>query len=180
MDSRFPGSIVRRIPTGMKRPTKVTTTVFVPATQYNEMVDIVDWLMQNAITNVGEGLEAPTGVYGRSVSASGLSFWAKITGSAADGTNRWKYAWAEVEPPANGYGTWIATGRTGTTTTNPARNTVENMNAATGTQGNGVDVANFSGTFAMQPAPANVIVRMYVTRGKMWFEYPNAVDGACE
>jgi hypothetical protein len=111
------------------------------------------------------------------------SFWAKITGSAADGTNRWKYAWQEVTPPtAGGYGTWVNGSRSGTTTTNPARNTVENYNSGSGLQGNGVDITNLSGTsFTLKAVPSNAaIVRMYVATGYYWFQYENAVDGTCE
>jgi hypothetical protein len=123
-------------------------------------------------------------------SSGGGEFWGKITGNAADGDNRYKYAWSEVYKSAAGYGGWAVKsgGRSGTTSTNPARNVIENPNAATGTQGNGVDVANLLGTFALKPCPANAIVRMSAVRfdndGTMtteyWFAHENAIDGECE
>ena len=116
-------------------------------------------------------------------------FWAEITGSAADGTNRFKYAWSEVYKSSAGYGGWatLPGGRSGTTTTNPARNTIEDVNGASGTLGNGVAVANLDTddyTFTLSAAPSGTIVRMReVAQGsntEYWFQYENGVDGGCD
>lgn len=114
------------------------------------------------------------------------SFWAKITGSAANGDNRWKYAWAEQRRTANGVQDQPG-GRSGTTDARFALNSVEMFNAATGVQGNGIDVDGdaFAG-FAIQPAVTNgTVVRMHLEADDegnpaYTFQYENGVDGECE
>jgi len=122
--------------------------------------------------------------------SSTRGFWALVGANTSDGANRWKYAWQEAELSADGYGNWQAkaNGRSGTTTTNPARNTLENMNSDTGTQGNGVDADNLDTTnytFTIQPCPNGAVVWMRplrATDGTMtyWFQYANGVDGGCD
>jgi len=111
-------------------------------------------------------------------------FWAKLTGSSADGTNRWSYSFTEVYKTTAGYGGWatLSGGRTGT-----ARNTIEDGNTGSGTLGNGVAVSNLDTddyTFTLQPAPDDVIVRVReVDHGgstEYWFQYENGVDGSCD
>ena len=120
-------------------------------------------------------------------------FWASITASAADGTNRWKYAFSEVYKSSAGYGGWatLSGGRSGSVSTDPARNTIEDMNTGADghIEGNGVDPANLdpvgtgSDTFAIMPCTAGNIVWMrQVARGgsvEYWFSYENGVDGDC-
>jgi hypothetical protein len=123
-------------------------------------------------------------------SDSSKSFWAEIGASpAADGTNRFKYAWTEVYKSGAGYGNWstLTGGRSGTTGTNPARNTIEDTNSGSGTLGNGVAVANLDTddfTFTLSAAPSGAIVRMFeVVQGtsiEYWFAYENGVDGTCD
>lgn len=115
------------------------------------------------------------------------SFWAKITSSAADGTNKWKYAWTEQERTASGWQDKTG-GRSGTTTTGFAINGLEASNSDAGVQGNSVDV---DGTIfddntglEVRPVEGNPVVRMWVdidTSGDpaYTFEYVNAVDGEC-
>ena len=112
-------------------------------------------------------------------------FWASITGNATDGTNRWKYAFSEVYKSSAGYGGWatLSGGRSGTTSTNSARNTIEDMNtgADSHVEGNGVDPANLdpagtgSDTFSMMPCTSgNVVWIREVDRGgttEYWFSY---------
>ncbi|MBT3201530.1 MAG: hypothetical protein HN350_16635 [Phycisphaerales bacterium] len=121
------------------------------------------------------------------------AFWASITGSAADGANRWKYAFSEVYKSSAGYGGWatLSGGRSGTTSTNPARNSIEDMNtgADSHVEGNGVDPANLdpaatgSDTFSLMPCTSGNIVQMrQVDCGsavEYWFSYENGVDGDC-
>ena len=120
-------------------------------------------------------------------------FWAEITGNATDGTNRWKYAFSEAHKTSAGYGGWatLGGGRSGTTGSGPARNTIEDMNtgADAHVEGNGVDPANLdpaetgSDTFAIMPCTSGNIVRMHeVDRSgttEYWFSYENGVDGDC-
>lgn len=119
-------------------------------------------------------------------------FYARITDSAAVNAttdpNRFTYSWTEVAKTVAGYGAsaWTAKtgGRTGVkTAATAARNTIEAYNATTGTLGNGVAIANLSGTFKIKPAPANAVVQMFpVTVAgatEYWFTYENAIDGAC-
>jgi len=121
------------------------------------------------------------------------SFWAKIDGNAADGTNRWKYAWTEVYKSSAGYGGWatLSGGRSGTTSSGPARNTIEDMNTGADAHvvGNGVDPANLdpaqtgSDTFEIMPCTTGNIVRIHeVLQGsnvEYWFSYENGVNGDC-
>ncbi|HUX15564.1 MAG TPA: hypothetical protein VMW52_03775 [Phycisphaerae bacterium] len=95
-------------------------------------------------------------------------FWARITASTladSPAANRWLYAFVEVTKATAGYGGWTSRdgGRTGATGNKPARNVLEDGNAATGIQMNG-------------PAPAGAIVRMHAIRVngqfEYWFGYP--------
>lgn len=115
------------------------------------------------------------------------SFWAKITGNAADGTNKWKYAWTEQQRTASGWQD-LSGGRTGTTTTGFAVNGIEANNDGTGIQGNSVDI---DGTIfddntdlEIQPVQGDPVVRMWVDADSSGalaytFEYVNAIDGEC-
>ena len=101
----------------------------------------------------------------------GGTFVAKITSSSKDGSNfRWEYSWTEQEKTALGYDGWSdkTGGLSGVKdTTTAAYNTIEDMNGATGTFGNGatstnLDTADY--TFAVQPAPADALVVMYILK----------------
>jgi hypothetical protein len=117
-------------------------------------------------------------------------FWAAIGTSAADGTNRNKYAWTEQEKSDAGYGGWstLSGGRSGTTGTDPARNTIEDMNGSSGLLGCGVDVDNLTETdvytYTLSPAPSGAIVWMREVDQdgdvEYWFAYENGVDGTCD
>ena len=112
-------------------------------------------------------------------------FWAWASANASDGDNKWSYTFAEIEKTSAGYGGWTALtgGRTGT-----MRNTIEDINAAAGVQGNGVTAANLDTadyTFTIQPLPNSVPVwvREVVVAGaavEYWFSYENGVDGECD
>ena len=130
-----------------------------------------------------------------SILVGGDVFWAEIGASlVADSPaqNRWFYAWAEVQKSAAGYDGWTAVsgGRSGTTTSGPAYNFVEDMNTAADAssptiQGNGVDIdgAAFPSTFDIEACPSGVIVPMYMVSGsagpEYWFSYENGIDGTC-
>ena len=124
---------------------------------------------------------------------TGVQFFAQLTDNvAADAPaqNRWHYAWAERVKTVAGYGGWTAPdpARSGTTTSDPARNLVEDMNNNAGVEGNGVNVANLDTadyTFAIQPIPAGVIVVMHEVvlpdeTKEYWFSVVNGVDGTCD
>lgn len=112
-------------------------------------------------------------------------FWARVTASTADGTNRWTYTFSEVQKTGAGYTGWSirSGGRTGT-----ARNTFEDINDAAGIQGNGINIdgSAFPDNFDIQPIPAGTIV--WVVRvvragsqvAEFWLSYVNAVDGTCD
>jgi hypothetical protein len=119
-------------------------------------------------------------------------FWAEIGSSAAADSpaqNRWKYAWTEVVKSSAAYGGWAArsNGRSGTTSSNPAYNAMEDANSGAGTEMNGVDVdgTDFPSTFSLQPIPSGAIVLMRAAPGvsgglEYWFAMPNGIDGTCE
>jgi len=115
---------------------------------------------------------------------------AVVVSASADGDNRWTYSCRRAHKTAAGYGaaSWTASGDAFT-----ARNLAEVINAATGTQGNGVDAANLDtddATFALQPIPAGAVVwvmRIAVHAASLAGEYwilaggvPNGVDGGCD
>lgn len=110
-------------------------------------------------------------------------FVARITGRTQDGSNkRWTYTFAELSKTSAGYGGWtdLTGGRTGN-----AYNLAEDQNGASGLYGNGVNSANLTGTFDLQPIPTGRRVRItpaYVTDGTLeyWFEAENGIDGECE
>jgi len=111
-------------------------------------------------------------------------FPAQITGSTADGDNRWSYTFKEVAKSGTGYTDWTATDISGN-----ARNLVEVGNSATGVQGNGVDVdgEDFPEGFEIQPCPTGTYVLMYRMLpnvdepvAEYWFGYENGIDGTCD
>lgn len=110
-----------------------------------------------------------------------VSFDARITSSAQDGTNkRWLYDVTEVEPDGDNW-TWNdkSGGRVVT-----ARNRFEVPNGASGLYGNGVSSVNLTGTFDIQPIPNGVIVDVEVRTAAdsttvYWFEAMNGIDGTC-
>jgi len=118
-------------------------------------------------------------------------FHAEITGNATNGTNRWKYAWSEVYKSGAGYGNWSALsgGRSGTTGTNPARNSIEDMNTgvAAHVEGCGVDVDHLDTgdwTFEIMPCTTGNVVWIeevpYGTGFEYWFSHVNSTDGTCD
>ncbi len=157
--------------------------------------------------NVLSGFEgSPDGQPPDSGGGGGAGFWAKITGNNGDpsGTHIWLYSWEEVRKVLQGYpatpGTvdnWATfTGaRSGTTSTDPAYNTIENMNSGADAhvEGNGVDPANLdpaatgSNTFDFKPCTTGNVVWMrpvtFVVDGtsytEYWFSYATGVDGGC-
>ena len=125
-----------------------------------------------AVVRIGPKPPAPEG------------FWAQLTGSSADGTNRWSYSFVEVYKATAGYGGWATKsgGKSGT-----ARNTIEDGNSGSGTLGNGVAVSSLDTddyTFTLQPVPDDRIVWIEeVDQGgtaEYWFQYENGVDGSCD
>ena len=94
----------------MRLPTKAIGTV--KAAQYNELVDIVTALVRGGAgaIRVGPGLQMKQGATDTVVSVDpklvgDTSFWARLTGAAADG-DRWVYSWVEVWKDGDGYGSW--------------------------------------------------------------------------
>jgi hypothetical protein len=152
---------------------------------YNNLVEFVSELV-NEVVNLKRQLL----LLNNSAPAGSNSFLAIIDGSSSDGDNKWKYTWTEVIKNGTGYtaGSFAdrSGGRTGTAENGLyARNLKEYKNAATGTLGNGVAIANLVGTFALKPCPTNNIVRMYTivcTDGTVeyWFDDTFEVDGECD
>lgn len=110
-------------------------------------------------------------------------FWAEIGAATAGGTNKWTYAATEKIPSSGGY-TTLTDGRSIT----GARNSVENSNSATGTQGNSIDIDGTifddNSGLAIQPVEGSPVVWVtrYQTGASAYeyrFEYVNAIDGEC-
>lgn len=122
-----------------------------------------------------------------------VEFWAEITGSVAieGASNQWRYAWKMVHRTAerwkdDDYPDMV--GRKGTTSEGWAINSAEANNAATGTQGNGVDLSAEPFTnnpqAEVKPVRGNPVV--WMRRGTddagevcYTFTYPNVVQGPC-
>lgn len=111
------------------------------------------------------------------------SFWAKITGSTADGDNKWTYAFTEQERTAGGWQN-KTDGRTGS----GAVNSAEANNSGSGVQGNGVDIDGSIFTdnsdLALKPIQGEPVVRMWeealADGTKVYtFTLANAIDGEC-
>ena len=172
----------------------------VTATSLNELVDAVnkfeamtgDGLIRVRRTSGGTVLSIDPDLLGVGRTTVN-SFIAGITGFTSSGSNRWLYAWSEAEKTAAGYAGWtIKTGgRSGTTSTLPAYNFVEDMNSGSGVQGNGVNLANLDTadfTFAIQPAPDGLMAIMHEIKFSIgesnfteyWFGYESGVDGSCD
>lgn len=114
------------------------------------------------------------------------SWIARITGATSLGNNRWSYNWTAVSLTDAGVtAVPAASPRTHATTGyGTARNLAEMGNAATGVQGNGVDVADLTGTLAIRPIPTGRIVQMsgpFGTSGAPFcvFTAENGLQGAC-
>lgn len=110
------------------------------------------------------------------------SDWYSISAATPNGANRWRYTASRVYKDENGYRGWLPD-ESGSYT---LFNGFEDPNGAAGVQGNGVNVANLEGTFALRPITAGVVVRGWkVPVGDLgdmfeyWFFAPNGVDGEC-
>ena len=110
----------------------------------------------------------------------------RITGNLDVDTNQWGYQWREQRKNGVGYGGWEdkPNGRNDGSH-GFAFNFAEQMNSASGVQGNGVNVDDLPGTFALQPVPDGRIVLATIltfTDGtkEVWFDQDNGIGGACE
>jgi hypothetical protein len=161
------------------------------ADDINQFVDAIEELRK---LTVGAGLELHRSSMGTTISllpskVQAGYFWAKITGHVADGTNRWKYTWEEVEKTKAGYtaGAWtkVEGGKEGTAGNGlQARNLSEVINLATGMLGNGVNTSSLVGTFAVIPCPTGNPVLMQTIKLpdntiEYFFDHQNGIDGAC-
>ena len=142
-------------------------------------------LQRYAIT----GTQAPLRVIGQTLlfeRVAAQEFWARIDSSTVEDTNRWTYAFTQVTKTVAGYGEWIT--KPGGITGNTSYNSIEDINSATGVQGNGVDLdelAIVAPGMTLRPIPANTIVRMYgmiLATGviEYWCQYESGISGPCE
>jgi len=161
----------------MKVPLSVPRK-FATQRDFDQLCEVVRYLLGNAIVGVAAPLEVHVGGGGRTVSFAGQTYLTgRITDYASDGTNQWLYDFEVVTKTGAGYGedNWTPTGWTG-----QARNRIEDMNALGGLWGNGVDAGNMVGTFDIQPAPVGCLIDIRRERnGEYWFSYENGVDGDC-
>lgn len=115
-------------------------------------------------------------------------FWAKITGSLeiVGASNRWQYAYTEQRRTATGFEA-LTDGRTGTTDTRFAINSIEANNTASSIQGNSIDHddADYPSGFQLLAVRGNPVVQMWVSSDSdgntaYTFSYENAEQGPCE
>lgn len=108
------------------------------------------------------------------------SFWARITGSASVGDNRWEYEWEIVALSDDG--DWeVPIEEVTSATMGPAHNTLEAANSATGLQGNGVVIEDLCVGATIQPVAEGSV---HLLRGPfgsaaapIWiFSSPNGVN----
>lgn len=155
----------------------------ITAKHLNTMAD----LLRMALNITGpDVMQTATGTHIRRAPLPPQPFLAKITSSASLATNRWKYAWSEVVLDRTDDGFDIR-GRSGTTTTDYALNTVEAFNDGTGVQAPGVDIdgADYPAGFALMAIQGDPVVMMYPIpddegRLRYFFSLANAHDGECE
>lgn len=113
--------------------------------------------------------------------------WVRITAAAQPESRlRWVYTATRVIKSAAGYGGWTEPAGAPTVT---CRNAIEDLNAASGIFGNGVNSSNLVGSFTVRPVPAGAIVEVVAVPvtpesgtpppAEWWFSYENAIDGAC-
>lgn len=122
----------------------------------------------------------------RRVADGAVRILARLTGATMLSDNRWSYTWEECRLAPSGAFEAVPGGLT-SASSGEAINSVEASNTDTGVQGNGVDLENLPLTFALQPAPAGVVVelsgpwpRVSLPLAPWWiFAFENAVDGAC-
>jgi len=111
------------------------------------------------------------------------SVLAVITAAVSIGSNRWEYSWAEVE--INDGDFTQLTGGANSTTNGKAYNLLEAPNDSSGVQGNGLDIGNLLGTFAIKPIGVGAVIPLtgphtYTDASNNWFfSANNIVDGAC-
>ena len=107
------------------------------AEQYNALIDEIPIIMGPGVTRIGNVYNVRPAV--------GVSVFdlidARITGWAVWTTNKWKYAWEEIEVDGSGNVSAKTGGRSGTTSSYFAINMKETNNVASGggVQGNDVD-----------------------------------------
>ena len=124
--------------------------------------------------------------YVRRVADGAVRILARLTGATMLSDNRWSYTWEECRLAPSGAFEAVPGGLT-SASSGEAINSVEASNTDTGVQGNGVDLEYLPLTFALQPAPAGVVVelsgpwpRVSLPLAPWWiFAFENAVDGAC-
>lgn len=116
-------------------------------------------------------------------------FWAKITAATVLGDSRWAYSWTQQVRNANGFedatNAWTGAASNGLTR---ALNSMEANNAATGVQGNSVDldgqIFTDNAGLEIKEIRGNPVVRMHAEpngSGNYYytFEAANAIDGEC-
>ena len=111
----------------------------------------------------------------------------RIGASASVGDNQWVYDWVEVRKNGSGYAGWEPkpAGRTHASH-GVAYNFAEEMNSSSGVQGNGVNVDDLPGTFALQPVPdgrpllAVILTFAADSTKEVWFDQDNGIGGECE
>jgi len=126
-------------------------------------------------------------------------FYARIgaaTPVAAAVDNQWSYKFTEMQKSSQGYGasSWIAkpNGRDDTLVGSEAWNFLENENAATGWQGNGVEIPAIpvpgDPTIVIHEVGFNFTDKIMVLMQEVnlldgskeyWFQYPNPIEVIC-
>lgn len=129
---------------------------------------------------IGPGLVSPQAPAPRQAPQSLI---ARITGATSIGTNKWRYEWESIAFDNTTPLAYTASANKRTHTTDGyAYNGLEGPNSGSGVQGNGIDVGNLTGTFALKPIGVGAIVELRgpLTTGTPWiFWAPNQVDGEC-
>lgn len=116
--------------------------------------------------------------------------WMQLTGATAIAgrANCWAYSWKQVQYVRNGLFQDVPAGLTDADTHfgGKAYNTIEANNAASGVQGNSIDLSLLPTGYAVKPVRGNAIVvarRVFTCDdtpvGQWIFSYENAVQGTC-
>jgi hypothetical protein len=112
-------------------------------------------------------------------------YWAVLTSQSSDSDNKWSYEFHQVYLDNDDEWQELENGRSGTFADGTyAINSREYLNAATGRQGNGVDVANLNAGLALVHSTLGWPVWMRDVRKpdgtiRPVFIDPNGIDGIC-
>ena len=151
------------------------------ASDFNAVADAVK---VNRGSMIDAGIVDSTGVHTRGRPHTNVQVWVGVVSAYSQvGSNKqWTYTVTRQVKESAGYGGW---GDDSDGFSYTCYNMAEDGNGSSGLMGNGVDTANLTGTYDVQPIPAGRAVVVFETSlvdgtTEYWIVGdPNGIDGAC-